>query len=146
MSRLIILTVVFATALCQRSVAQTFSVDWYKVSGGGGVNTGGVFQVSGTAGQHDASGPMNGGVYSITGGFWALVQVVQTPGAPALQIGRSGGNLTVFWQNVGSWTLQQNGNLALTNGWNNSIGVTIANGTNYLTIPNPAGSQFFRLK
>ncbi len=52
--------------------AQQYSIDWYKVAGGGGTSTGGTYSVSGTIGQHDAGGPMTGGNYSLTGGFWAL--------------------------------------------------------------------------
>ena len=51
--------------------AQSYTIDWYKVSGGGGMNsTGGIYQVSGTIGQHEAGGSMTGGGYSLTGGFW----------------------------------------------------------------------------
>jgi hypothetical protein len=67
------------------SFAQQYSIDWYKISGGGGTSNGGVYSVSGTIGQHDAGGPMTGGNYSLTGGFWALY-AVQTPGAPLLTI------------------------------------------------------------
>ena len=70
--------------------AQQYSIDWYKVAGGGGTSTGGTYSVSGTIGQHDAGGPMTGGNYSLTGGFWALISVVQTPGAPTLYISRLG--------------------------------------------------------
>ena len=66
--------------------AQSYSVDWYNIAGGGGTSTNGTYQVSGTSGQHDASGMMTGGNYSLTGGFWALINVVQTPGAPTLYI------------------------------------------------------------
>ena len=38
--------------------AQGYSVDWYKISGGGGTSTNGSYQVSGTIGQPDASGAM----------------------------------------------------------------------------------------
>jgi hypothetical protein len=34
--------------------AQSYSIDWYKVAGGGGVSTGGVYSVSGTIGQPEA--------------------------------------------------------------------------------------------
>jgi hypothetical protein len=60
--------------------AQSYSIDWYKIAGGGGTSTGGTYTVSGTIGQHDAGGPMTGGNYSLTGGFWALISVVQTAG------------------------------------------------------------------
>ena len=35
--------------------AQQYSVDWYKVAGGGGTSTNGQYSVSGTIGQPDAS-------------------------------------------------------------------------------------------
>jgi hypothetical protein len=125
--------------------AQSYSIDWYKVAGGGGTSTGGVYSVSGTIGQHDAGGPMTGGAYSLTGGFWALIAAVQTAGAPQLFITHSGNTVTVFWQSVPGWTLQQNGNLASPAGWSASSGTTTSNGTNYLNVANPAGNLYFRL-
>jgi len=44
-----------------------YSINWYKIAGGGGTSTGGTYQVSGTIGQPDASGAMTGGNYSLTG-------------------------------------------------------------------------------
>jgi hypothetical protein len=126
---------------------QSYSVDWYKVAGGGGTSTGGTYQVSGTIGQHDAGGPMTGGNYSLAGGFWALISVVQTPGLPNLIITHSGNSVMVSWPNTGSYTLQQNANLALANGWAPSgYSINTANGTNYVTISPPTGNLFFRLK
>jgi hypothetical protein len=43
------------------SFAQSYSIDWYKVSDGGGTSSNGQYVVSGTIGQHDASGAMTGG-------------------------------------------------------------------------------------
>src|SRR5277367_4334912 len=81
--------------------AQTYSIDWHKIAGGGGTSTGTngatVYAVSGTIGQHDASTAMSGGNYSLTGGFWSLISVVQTPGAPFLTITQSTGSATVSW-------------------------------------------------
>ena len=54
--------------------AQQYSVDWYKVAGGGGTSTNGQYSVSGTIGQPDASAAMSGGPYSVTGGFWGAHQ------------------------------------------------------------------------
>jgi len=124
--------------------AQPYSVDWYKVAGGGGTSSGSTYQVSGTIGQHDAGGPMTDGTYSITGGFWALY-AVQTPGAPRLYITRSGNTVTVFWQNVLGWTLQQNNNLTVPAGWTGSSGVTTSGGTNYLNLSSPTGNLLLRL-
>jgi len=79
-----------------QALAQTYSIDWYKIAGGGGTSTGGVYAVSGTIGQHDAGGPMTGGSYSLTGGFWSLIAVVQTGGVPTLYITSSGNTVTVY--------------------------------------------------
>ncbi len=138
--------VLLPLAFSLQAWGQSYSIDWYKVSGGGGTSTGGVYSVSGTIGQHDAGGPLTGGNYSLTGGFWALISVVQTPGAPPLLISHSGNTVTVYWQNVSGWSLQQNANLALANGWSASGGVTTSNGTNYLNLTSPTGNLFFRLK
>ncbi len=128
-------------------LAQSYSVSWYKVSGGGGTSTNGSYQISGTIGQADASGAMSGGNYSVTGGFWSFIQVVQTPGAPMLYISPSGNVVTVYWQNVSGWTLVQTGNLTTPIGsWSASSSPTLNNGTNYLSVTNPAGNVFFSLK
>jgi hypothetical protein len=126
--------------------AQTYSIDWYKVAGGGGTSTGGVYSVSGTIGQHDAGGPLAGGNYSMTGGFWALIQVVQTPGAPTLYVSHSGNTVTVYWQDVAGWNLIQSGNLTTPVGsWSASSSPTLSNGTNYVNFVNQTGNLFFRL-
>ena len=136
-------------ALCLSALsasAQTYSIDWYKVSGGGGTSTGGVYSVSGTLGQQDAGGPLTGGNYSLTGGFWSLVSVVQTAGLPNLLISLSGSSVIVSWPNTASCTLQQSGDLT-TGGWVTSgYTITTLNGTNSITIPSPTGKLFFRLK
>ncbi len=140
----------FAAPLALFSIAtfaQNYSVDWYKVAGGGGTSSGGNFSVSGTIGQPDASAPMSGGNFSVTGGYWALINVVQTPGAPTLSISRSVNSVTVYWQNLAGWNLIQNNNLTTpVASWNASSSPTLTNGTNYLTFVNPSGNLFFRLK
>ena len=138
---------ILPSAFCLRANAQSYSVDWYKIAGGGGTSTGGTYAVSGTIGQHDAGGPMTGGNYSLTGGFWALVSVVQTPGAPTLYISHSGNTVTVSWQIVSGWNLVQSGNAAAPmSAWTASSSPTPSNGTNYLNLVNPTGNLFFRLK
>ena len=128
------------------SPAQSYSIDWHKVSGGGGTSTGGVYSVSGTVGQHDAGGPMSGGNYSLTGGFWSLISVVQTAGLPNLTITSAGNSVIVSWPNTGSYTLQQNSNVAAPAGWVTSgYSISSNNGTNSITITPPTGNLFFRL-
>src|ERR1035437_7040629 len=123
--------------------AQSYSIDWHKISGGGGTSTGGTYQVSGTIGQHDAGNAMSGGNYSLTGGFWSLISVVQTAGAPTLTITYSGNQAIVSWSpSVTGWTLQTNNNLA-TGTWGNYLG-PVSN--NRLTNSPSRGNLFFRLK
>lgn len=141
----LILFCLLASAFCLPTWAQQYSVDWYKVAGGGGTSTGGTYAVSGTIGQHDAGGPMTGGNYSLTGGFWALISVLQTPGAPTLYISHAGNTVTVYWQSVLGWTLHQNSNLANTNGWLLNSSWSTSNGTNYLNLTSPTGSLVYRL-
>jgi hypothetical protein len=122
--------------------AQSYSIEWFKVAGGGGTSSGGVYSVSGTIGQHDASGAMSGGNYSITGGFWTLY-AVQTPGAPLLTITHAGNQAVVSWPtSVTGWVLQTNSSLA-TGSWGNYLGVV---GNNSVTNSPPHGNLFFRLK
>jgi hypothetical protein len=133
------------SAFSFRAIAQQYSIDWYKVSGGGGTSTGGTYQVTGTIGQPDASGAMSGGGYSLTGGFWSLISVVQTAGLPNLTITHSGNSVIVSWLNTGSYTLQQNNNLAGGSWTTSSYTINTSNGTNSITISTPAGNLFFRL-
>jgi len=128
------------------SSAQQYTVDWYKIAGGGGISTGGTYTINGTIGQHDAGGPMTGGNYSLTGGFWAIISVVQTPGLPNLAITLiSPNSVKVSWPATGTYTLQTNSILG-TPGWL-GYGGTINNaaGTNSVTFTPPQGKLFFRL-
>ena len=125
---------------------QSYSIDWYKVAGGGGTSTGGVYSVSGTIGQPDAGVTLSGGNYTLTGGFWSLIAAVQTPGLPNLSVAHSGNSIIVSWPNTGTYTLQQNNNLAVSAGWTTSgYTITTANGTNSITITAPTGNLFLRL-
>ena len=101
--------------------AQTYNIDWFKVAGGGGTSTGGVYSVSGTIGQHDAGGPMTGGSYSLVGGFWALPFAVQSADAPLLTIVPFGsGQARISWTpDTPGFVLQENTNLS-TGTWVNS--------------------------
>jgi len=126
--------------------AQQYSIDWYKVAGGGGTSTGGVYSVSGTIGQHDAGGPMTGNGYALVGGFWALF-AVQTPGAPTLRIQLTSTNTAlVSWPSPSTgFNLQVNTNLATTN-WVAAPAPTDNGTIKYLIVSPPTGNRFYRLK
>ena len=124
-----------------------YSLDWSTIDGGGGTSTGGVFTVSGTIGQPDAGGPMTGGNFSLTGGFWALY-AVQTPGAPLLSIARTATNtVAVFWPSPSTgYQLQVNTNSISSVTWSNVTTTPADNGTTKTVIINPpTGNRFYRL-
>jgi len=129
-------------ALCFSSAAQ-YSIPWHTIDGGGGTSTGGVYRVSGTIGQPDAGGPLTNGQFSVTGGFWALPQAVQTEGAPTLTIvPASPGFATISWTPATgtNWVLQER--LSLTVGaWTNSP----SGWTNPVTVPATPPTRFYRL-
>jgi hypothetical protein len=138
----------FSLLIPSLGFAQQYSIDWYKVSGGGGTSTGGVYSVSGTIGQPDAGGPMTGDNYSLTGGFWSLISIVQTPGSPLLTIQWiNPTTVKVSWPSPSTdFVLQQNNDLKTAN-WINYSGTVNDDGTTKsVTISPPSGTLFFRLK
>lgn len=134
-------------ALATRALAQSYSIDWFTIDGGGGTSTGALYSVSGTIGQPDAGGPMTGGNFSLTGGFWSLY-AVQTPGAPLLSIAKTTTNtLAVFWPSPSTgYVLQQNTNNVASVNWSNVVTAPIDDGVTKTVIVNPpTGNRFYRL-
>ena len=127
--------------------AQSYSITWSTIDGGGGSSTGGVFTVSGTIGQPDA-GCMTGGNYAIEGGFWGLIAAVQCPGAPLLSIARTTTNtVAVYWPSPSTgFVLQQNTNSISSVNWSNVMTAPLDDGTTKTVIVNPpAGNRYYRL-
>src|SRR6187401_490919 len=123
-------------------LAQTYSIDWHTIDGGGGTSTGGVYSVSGTIGQPDAGGPMTNGQYSVTSGFWALPTAVQTVGAPTLTIVPAApGTATLSWTPAApGFILQETFSLSPTNWINSASGAT-----NPIAVPVALPTKFYRL-
>jgi hypothetical protein len=121
--------------------AQSYSIDWSTIDGGGGTSTGGVYAVSGTIGQPDA-GTMSGGNYTLQGGFWALPTAVQTEGAPTLTIVPAApGQATISWlPATPGFVLQENLSLTTTNWMNSPSGAT-----NPISVPATLPTKFYRL-
>jgi len=123
--------------------AQPYSINWYKIAGGGGTSINTQYSLSGTIGQPDAGGAMTGGNFSLSGGFWSFISVVQTPGAPLLTITHIGNQAIVSWPlSATGFTLQTNNSLA-TGSWSNYTGAVV---NNSVTNSPPTGTLFFRLK
>jgi hypothetical protein len=137
------LTVASALLPAGNLFAQTYSIDWFKIAGGGGTSTGGIYSVSGTLGQPHARGPMTNDPFSLTGGFWALPQLVQAPGAPTLYITSAAPGWTALWWTPvtgTNWVLQERTNLTL-GAWTNSP----SGAPNPVTVPATLPAKFYRL-
>jgi len=122
--------------------AQSYSIDWYTIDGGGGTSSGGPYTLSGTIGQPDA-GVHTGGPYTLVGGFWGAFAVQQV-GAPTLYIRPAGpGQVTIYWDPpTPGFALQESSNLSLgSGGWSASP----SGGTNPVTVPTTS-IKFYRLQ
>ncbi len=142
-SRLLVLLSLAVFTFATPAPAQSFSIDWHTIDGGGGgTSTGGVYSVSGTIGQPDAGGPMTNAQFAVTGGFWVLPTAVQITNAPTLAIApASPGNATISWTPaLTNWVLQENLNLATTNWVNSPSGAT-----NPVVVPATVPKKFYRL-
>jgi hypothetical protein len=132
--------------------AQSYSISKFAIAGGGGTSTGGVYAVSGTIGQPDASGPQGGGTYTLVGGFWALPSAVQTPGAPLLSVEQlAGHNVRIFWPLPATgFVLDQATSLVsppATNAWSQVAFPYQTNATHIsITLTSPPGNKFYRLR
>jgi len=122
--------------------AQNYSINWFTIDGGGGTSTGGGYSVSGTIGQPDAGGPLTNVQFSLTGGFWALPTVIQTPETPTLTIvPATPGNATISWSpDTPGYILQETGSLDPAN-WTNSP----SGSTNPIVVPAVPPAKFYRL-
>jgi hypothetical protein len=144
--RIILGLIVLTCLSVLRASAQTYSIDWHTIDGGGGTSTGGPmigsnYSVSGTIGQADAGAPLTNGQYSVTGGFWALPTAVQTSGSPTLTIAPAGaGQATIAWSPATpGFVLQEMANLSLA--WTNSL----SGATNPIVVPVTVPTKFYRL-
>ena len=125
------------------TLAQSYSIAWHTIDGGGGTSTGGVFSVSGTVGQPDASGAMTNVQYSVSGGFWVLPTLIQTAGAPTLTIAAAAPGLaTISWTPMApGYVLQETSAITPFN-WTNSP----SGATNPVIVPATLPAKIYRLQ
>ena len=129
--------------MLQANAQTNYAIPWFKIAGGGAMQSpGGLYSVSGTIGQPDAGGPHSNGVYSLTGGFWALPTLVQTPGVPTLYITNAAPEFATIWWTppATGFTLQSTDSLSPTN-WVNAPSGTNNPATVSATLP----ARFWRL-
>ena len=125
------------------ALAQTYSIDWFTIDGGGGTSTGGAYSLSGTIGQPDAGEPMTGGNYSLIGGFWVLPIGVPVPDAPTLNIVPAAPGLArISWDPATpGFVLQQSDSLTTPN-WSD----VPSGAANPVTVPATLPSKYYRLR
>jgi hypothetical protein len=147
--RNLLLARLLCALVCSTALAALgqYSIDWYSISGGGGTSSNGQYTLSGTIGQHAAGGPMNGGAYSVTGGFWSLY-ALQTAGAPRLTISVTPTNTAVIsWPSRSTgFGLQQNTDLKTTNWVTPPQSVNDNGVARFIIVSPPAGNRFYRLQ
>ncbi len=137
----------FSLAVPASALAQSYSIDWYKMAGGGGTSTNAQYSLTGTIGQPDASGALTGGTFTLTGGFWSIF-AVPTAGAPILRIQLTGTNTAIVsWPSPSAgYDLQVNTDLATPN-WTVPSETVVDNGAlRYIIVNSPAGQRFYRLR
>ena len=143
----LVLALSLASFAVSSASAQTYSIDWFTIDGGGGTSTGGVYTVSGTIGQPDA-GHMSGGNFTIDGGFWGIIAAVQSPGSPLLRVLLTSTNtVVVAWLAPSTgFSLQQNSDLK-TAAWTGVTNtVNVVGSENQIIVAPPVGNRFYRLK
>ena len=144
MRTILILPLLLVAAAVQ---AQQYTIGWYKIAGGGGASSDGVYSVKGTIGQAEAGAAMNGNPYSLEGGFWSLLATLPAPGAPPLTIQQTATNtIVISWPaTAGNWVLQESAT-GVAGTWSNvSILPVLVNGTMQVILPASESSNQFRL-
>jgi hypothetical protein len=92
---------------------------------------------------------MSGGTFTLQGGFWSVISVVQSPGAPTLSVSQNGSFLKITWRKpADGWMLESTPALSVpTSNWNPVSPAPQDDGTNlYVTFSMPPGNAFFRLR
>jgi hypothetical protein len=84
----------------------------------------------------DAAGNVGTNSFTVT---------VQITAPPTLYVTGNASLVTVFWQNVAGWSLQENSDLLLPGNWIDNTNAVLSGGTNYLMLTNAPGNEFYRL-
>jgi hypothetical protein len=128
------------------SIGQTFNLNAFP----GLVSSVTPWITSGTMTlSNQTSVGVSGSMFSYTLPAMSVVtfvgQVSQAQAIPTINITGDGNSVTVYWQNVPGWSLQQNDDLTNPGGWSVNSSWTTSNGTNYLNLIPPTGTEYFRL-
>ena len=128
--------------------AQTYSVDHFVLSGGGGTSTNGAFGLTGVIGQSAAVGRLAGGSYTLDPSFWNVVVALETSKGPIfLTIAQTGDKVAISWPAAAGFALQFTSNLIAPIAWQpvNEAPVLVGP-NNILTLTVSEGNKFYRLQ
>jgi len=128
--------------------AQSYSITSGKVTGGGGMSSGGAYMITGSIAQPDAHAASTGGAYSLSGGFFGQYMALQQTGAPHITIRGVGANVQVVWSaSVPGWVLQQNTADLANAAWSDVVGTpTVSGPEQFLQFAVGSGRVFYRLR
>jgi len=128
--------------------AQTFALDWFAIAPAGGASSGGSYQLAATLGQ-PLAGTMQGGAYSVVGGFDSVLGELAPAQLPRLRLALAPPNsVQVSWPAAAQgWVLQQSSNLGPAASWTDVTATVVVIGTDStVTLPRTVSGQFFRLR
>jgi hypothetical protein len=126
--------------------AQSFSVPWFVIAGGGGTTTNSSISLTGTFGQWDASElPLTNGIFSLSSGFWGVsgttIEVEPPTGSTLFSDDFAGNTINPSnWTVSGSTVFQTNGMIVVSNavasggGVLTSVPFALNNSTGLITI------------
>ncbi|MGB0583295.1 MAG: hypothetical protein ACPGVU_26735 [Limisphaerales bacterium] len=127
--------------------AQDLAITSFAIANGGGKSTGNGFTLRGTIGQPEKA-PSTGGTLKVKGGFWSGIVVVQTPGAPIIQLSPAGSNVILSWDaNATGYRLQVTPLLRSNATWTDE-GTTpiLEDGRRRVTVSATGGMRYYRLR
>lgn len=142
-----ILILTASTAALPSVFAASYSIPWFKIAGGGGTSAGGSYSLSGTLGQAEGSTALRGGPFSLAGGYWTGIILIQSPEAPTLSISQvNPDGVIVCWPEPSTgWTLQESADLNA-NSWITSLRTpSVREGNRCVLITSPLKQLFLRL-
>ncbi|NLH75050.1 MAG: hypothetical protein GX456_18540 [Verrucomicrobia bacterium] len=130
--------------------SESYSLHWWTGQGTAGTSTGGLYRVTGTVGQPNATPYLSRGRFTIIGGFWSWVTALQTQGAPYLKVTFTATNsVVVSWPMAdgSGWVLQAANTLSAPSiPWHTIPPPYQTNGEHLQYIePVPYGTKFYRL-
>ena len=120
--------------------AQDYTIDWYKIAGGGGTSAEQNYSLTGAIGQPDAA-TLTGGSYTLEGGFFPGIIVPSDAGAPTLYIQQTPGNVTISWTPATQGFLLEETTTLTNPTWSQS-----SPGNPTTPIPATAQTKYYRLR